>query len=97
MIRQLIAVLAWLDRRFPPKVTVTKEAFESMIERETQRRKQIERALSEIDSLKERVKKEEDATAAIKKVLMEAATAGAVQEKRRSAFVESGRFPAEAA
>lgn len=97
MIRQLIAALSWLDARFPPKVTVTKEAFEDLIAREHRRSKDATMLRMEIDTIKERLKKEEEATAAIKKVLMEATAAGAVQQKRREAFVESGRFAAEPA
>ena len=97
MIRYLISALSWLDRRFPPKVTVTKEAFDDLIAREHRRMKESTSLRIEIDTLKERMKKEEEATAAIKKVLMEATAAGAVQQKRREAFVESGRFPSEAA
>lgn len=97
MIRQLIAALSWLDKRFPPKVTVTKEGFEALLAREHSRMKDATALRFEIDTLKDRMKKEEESTAAIKKVLMEAATVGAQHEKRRSAFVESGRFPAEPA
>ena len=92
MIRYLIATLEWLDKRFPPKVTVTKEAFESLLEREHARAKAATMFRMEIDTLKDRVKKEEEAVAAIKKVLMEATTAGAIQEKRRAAFVAEGRM-----
>lgn len=96
MIRYLIAALSWLDRRFPPKVTVTKEAFEELIAREHRRMKEATSLRLELDTIKDRLKKEEEATAAIKKVLMEATAAGAVQQKRREAFVESGRFPSGA-
>lgn len=92
MIRLLIAALSWLDKRFPPKVTVTKEGFDDLIAREHRRMKESTSLRIEIDTLKERMKKEEEATAAIKKVLMEATVAGASQEKRRAAFVESGRM-----
>ncbi len=95
MIRALIAALSWLDKRFPPKVTVTKETFDALLAREHARMKGATMMQGEINTLKERVTADETAIAAIKKVLMEAATVGAQHEKRRSAFVESGRFPAE--
>ena len=91
----MIAALSWLDARFPPKVTVTKESFDDLIAREHRRSKDATMLRMEIDTIKERLKKEEEATAAIKKVLMEATVAGASQEKRRAAFVESGRMSAD--
>lgn len=92
MIRLLIGGLTWLDARFPPKVTVTKEAFDSLIEREHRRMKDATALRLEIDTQRDRIGKLETSVTAIKDLLSKAATAGAVAETRRAAFVATGRM-----
>ncbi len=92
MIRLFIAALTWLDKRFPPKVTVTKEAFEGLIEREHHRMKEATKLRGEIDTQKERISAVETSVSAIKELLLKAAQPAVAAEARRAAFVATGRM-----
>lgn len=92
MIRLLIGLLMWLDARFPPKVTVTKEGFDALIEREHSRMKSMTSLRLDLDTQKERIKGLETSVAAIKELLTKAAQASTVSETRRAAFIASGRM-----
>lgn len=91
MIHALLAALTWLDRRFPPRVTVTKEAYEAMIEREHQRAKGATTLRLDLDTTKDRIKNLETAVAGIKDLLAKGGSSPA-PEKRRADFIASGRM-----
>ncbi len=92
MIRALIAILTWLDARFPPKVTVTKEAFDQLLEREHRRMKEATSLRLEIDTQKERIAGLEKSVNAIKELLTKAAQPAQAEMARRAAFIASGRM-----
>lgn len=92
MIRSLIAALTWLDKRFPPKVTVTKEAFDAMVEREHARAKASTSLRMDLDTAKERIKTLEASVAAVKDLLAKGGAVGPALEKRRSDFIATGRM-----
>lgn len=92
MIQTCIAALTWLDKRFPPKVTVTKEAFDSLLEREHRRMKDATMLRIEIDTQRDRIGKLETSVSAIKEILGKAAGIGPAMEHRRAEFVKTGRM-----
>lgn len=93
MIRAALAALTWLDKRFPPRVTVTQETFDALLEREHQRAKQASSHRLDLDTTKERVRVLETAVAALKDALAKGGTGAIVAETRRAAFVATGRMP----
>ena len=95
MIRALIAALSWLDKRFPPKVTVTKEMFEALIEREHQRMKTATMIRMDLDTQRERIDGAEKSIHALKDLLAKSADPAVKAESRRAAFVATGRMPPE--
>lgn len=92
MIRVLIAGLEWLDKRFPPKVTVTKQAFEDLVSREHRRMKDSTAFRIDLDTQKERIGNIEKSVAALKEILVKSATPSLSEPARRAAFIASGRM-----
>lgn len=92
MIRIFIAALSWLDQRFPPKVTVTKEGFEALLDREHARMKSATSFRIDLDTQKDRIKGLETSVAAIKELLSKGGAVGPAMEHRRAEFVKTGRM-----
>ncbi len=92
MIRALVRLFEWLDKRFPPKVTVTKESFEALIEREHQRNRGMSTLRLAADTLQERIKSLEASMAALKDLLAKGGAVGPAKEQRRADFIASGRM-----
>ena len=91
MIRALLAALTWLDRRFPPKVVVTQEAFDAIQEKEHKHSKEIARLQGEDLVVKGRIAALEKSFSALKDGIVtgKVPTGGGVDKDRlRSEFVK---------
>ena len=104
MIRMLKRIADWLDARFPAKVHVTDEVFQSLLRRETERQLHLNTLGAAIEQevkaarqghriLQERIDDLEATIGGIKEVVTKAANPDAQAAARRAAFIESGRMP----
>jgi outer membrane murein-binding lipoprotein Lpp len=64
--RWLVAVAAWLDARFPPKVTVTDEVFAALQEKEHRHSKEIAKLSGDVMVMKSEIAAAEKSLAALK-------------------------------
>lgn len=92
MIRQLKLFLEWLDKRYPPRVRVTDELFQSMLELDTKRVQQMNSHAVMLDEQRARIVAIEKSLAAIKDAMVKGAGPAIAPEKRRADFVASGRM-----
>ncbi len=94
MIRAILAIVSWLDKRFPPKVTITKEAFRDLelrlSELQTSRLITTERLDVHAEVLGNHAK----ALGALKDALSKSGISQTTPtDNRRSEYIASGRMP----
>ncbi len=94
--RWLVRAAAWLDARFPPKVTVTDEVFAALQEREHRHSKEIASLKGEEMVLRDRVLALEKSIAALKDFIAKGGTTGIPEMQRRAQFIAEGRMSAPA-
>lgn len=92
MIRAMIAALSWLDARFPPVVTVTKESFAKLEDQQYRIRKDFASLCESRTADCARLDANEKSIAAIKELLSKASQPAATETARRAAFIGSGRM-----
>ena len=93
MIRALIGALSWLDKRFPPVVTVTKEAFAALQENQYRIRKDYGTLCDERKADSERISQAEKSISAIKELLSKSGSTMLIPEaQRRANFIAAGRM-----
>ena len=94
--RWLVAVAAWLDVRFPPKVTVTDEVFEALQAKEHRHSKEIATISGEVMVIKGELRAAEKSIAALKDFISKGGAGGVGDMNRRAQFIADGRMPAPA-
>ncbi len=88
MIRLLLRALEWLDRRFPPKVTITREALEKLEEKVHRNSKAFDAVKDENLELGARLSAAEKSISALKDGISTGKIAtGAVKDRLRDEFV----------
>ncbi len=90
--RWLVSVAAWLDARFPPKVTVTDEVFAALQEKEHRHSKEIATISGEVMVLKSDLRAAEKSIAALKEFIAKGGTVGISEMQRRAQFIAEGRM-----
>ncbi len=94
--RWLVSVAAWLDARFPPKVTVTDEVFAALQEKEHRHSKSIAVLSGEVLVLKGELRAAEKSIAALKELIVKGGLSGVSDIQRRAQFIAEGRMSAPA-
>lgn len=95
--RWLVSIAAWLDARFPPKVTVTDEVFAALQEKEHRHSKEIANLSGDIMVLKSELRAAEKSLAALKDFIAKGSSGGVADMQRRARFIAEGRMPEPAA
>ena len=91
MIRALKALVDWIDKRYPPKVTITAEKFAELEDRLFRTSQDAKGFNADFIILAERVGTLEDNITSLKKQKEESKTV-ATPERVRSRFIETGRL-----
>lgn len=92
MIRLLKTFADWLDKRFPPKVHVTEDSFNSLLRQETGRTDRINSHEATLADHRVKIASLEKTIAAIKDHLAKGGAVGPAAELRRAEFIANGRL-----
>jgi hypothetical protein len=91
--RWLLRSAEWLDKRFPPKVTVTDEVFEALQAKEHRHSKEIATLSGEVMVVKSELRAAEKSLAALKDFIAKGGAGGISDVQRRARFIAEGRMP----
>jgi hypothetical protein len=97
VIRALLRLAEWLDKRFPPKVTVTDEVFAALQEKEHRHSKEIATISGEVLVLKGELRSAEKSILALKEFISKGGTTAISEANRRAQFIAEGRMADPAA
>jgi hypothetical protein len=94
MIKLLVRMAAWLDRRFPPKVTVTESNYVDLTTKMDCHDAMFQTHAHEVNTLKSRVTVLESQMAALKDALIKSGSIAIKTEadKLRADFIANGRM-----
>ena len=92
MIRAFLRFVEWLDKRFPPKVRVTKELVDLLSDQSLANSRAIQGLREVLDAQRERIAKLEKAADAIKENFTKLTDPVKVAENRRAQFIAQGRM-----
>ena len=96
MIRAIVALGKWLDRRFPAKVVITESDLASLKNRLDSNTQTVKMMNDHIEDLRqgfvERLNQHEESIKAIKEAMAKTATPTAAEMNRRAAFIAIGRM-----
>jgi hypothetical protein len=94
VIRLLVKLGAWLDKRFPEKLVVRLEHYNELAVSYSQLGERHQALFISFQRLEDRIGKLEAHVAAVKDVIIKSGLREPTEtERRRAAFVESGRMP----